>query len=147
LFTPLLLWVSGHELRRNWRRFPEPYAELVVMREFMENGGAEEGVWASLRHRRQISASARRQRCRVKQRLRARSTQQLDSVIVERALSGIMQECEAPSGYVAFAAAAYAARHTQAETFAACVIIRRMCDRAIDEIEAALMEQRPFELA
>jgi hypothetical protein len=79
------------------------------MREFMENGGAEEGVWASL--------------------------------------SGIMQECEAPSGYVAFAAAAYAARHTQAETFAACVIIRRMCDRAIDEIEAALMEQRPFELA
>jgi predicted transposase YbfD/YdcC len=40
-----------------------------------------------LRHRRQISASARRQRCRFKQRLRARSTQQLDSLIVERALS------------------------------------------------------------
>jgi hypothetical protein len=40
-----------------------------------------------LRHRRQISASARRQRCRFKQRLRARSTQQLDALIVERVLS------------------------------------------------------------
>jgi hypothetical protein len=40
-----------------------------------------------LRHRRQISASARRQRCRFKQRLRARSTMQVDSVNLERALS------------------------------------------------------------
>ncbi len=39
-----------------------------------------------IRHRRQISASARRQRCRLKQRLRARSTLPIDSINVERAL-------------------------------------------------------------
>ncbi len=43
---------------------------------------------AELRQRRQISASARRQSCRSKQRLRACSTQQNEALIVEQALSG-----------------------------------------------------------
>jgi hypothetical protein len=45
------------------------------------------GFLASLRHRRQISAPARRQTCRLKQKLGARSTLRLGSLNVERALS------------------------------------------------------------
>jgi len=53
----------------------------------VQDAFAHDGRVFTLRHRRPISASARRQRCRFKQRLRARPTLQLDSVNLERALS------------------------------------------------------------